>query len=262
MAILTPKVDPLSNWDSMPLSHARILYNNLLNASNVTDAEKTLTPNTWERWTSASGTMEARFQPGSSVQVDAVGIAAHNLGSTGSTVVISTAPTVSGTFTERAAISPTDNSPLLFLFDKVDDVEDVKVTITGGTDREVGVIYAGEALQMMQPIYGGHNPIALMNDTDYRTNNSESGQFLGREVIRRGQRTGFKWRHLDPNWLRERFKPFIDSVITTPFFIKWRPDLYEETAFGYTERDVRVSNMGGGHRLMDASFNMRGHSDL
>lgn len=262
MAVLTPKADPLADWDNMPESHARILYNNLLNASSVTDAEKVLTPNTWERWTSASGTMEARFQTGSSVKVNAIGIAAHNLGSTGSQVVVSTSDTVNGTFTARAVATPTDNSPLLFLFDDVDDCEDVKVTITGGTDREVGVVYVGEALQMFQPIYGGHNPNDLNNKTTYRNNNSESGQFLGRTVIRRGGETRFRWQHLDPEWVRQKFKPFIESAITQPFFINWRPDLYNVTAFGYTSNDITVSNMGGGHRLMTANMTIRSHTDL
>lgn len=262
MDVISAKPDPLANWDSLPLSHARILYENKLMTSNVTDAEKALVPNTYERWTDASGTMEARFQPGSSVKANAIGIAAHNLGSAGSTIIVSTAPTVSGTFTERGAITPTTNEPILFLFDTVDDVEDVKITITGGVDREVGVVYSGEVLTMYQPIYGGHNPIDLMLDTDYRNTRSESGQFLGRDIIRRGTRASYKWKHLDPDWVRDRFKPFIESALTKPFFIKWRPDLYETTAFGFTEKDVRLSNMGGGHRLMDASFNMRGHGDL
>lgn len=261
MAVLTPKADPLADWDNMPDSHARILYSNLLNASSVTDAEKTLTTNTWERWTSASGTMEARFQPVSSVKVNAIGIAAHNLGSTGSQVVVSTSDTVNGTFTTRGVANPTDNSPLLFLFDDVDDCEDVKVTITGGTDREVGVVYAGEALQMYRPIFGGVDPLDLNVDADYRNNISESGQFLGRTVIRRGSNGSFRWKNLNDEWVREKFKPFMESAITQPFFINWRPDFYDTTAFGYTTRPISISNSGGGNRLMSVSLNFRGFDE-
>jgi hypothetical protein len=262
MAVLIAKQDPLRDWGNMPRSHARILYENLLGASNDTDAEKTLTPNTWERWTSASGTMEARFQPSTSVEMNSVCIAAHNLGSTGSEIVISTAPTVNGTFTARAGATPTDNSPLYFEFDTVDDVEDVKITVTGGTDREIGVVYGGVSLAMLQPIYGGHSPADLNSRTTYRSNDSESGQFLGRDVIRRGSETAFAWRHLDPDWLREYFKPFMLSAVTSPFFIKWRPDLYDAAIFGYTKSDITTSNMGGGHRLMTASMTIKGHVDL
>lgn len=261
MAVLTPKADPLADWDNMPDSHARILYNNLVNASSVTDAEKTLTPNTWERWTSASGSMDARFQTGSSVDIDSVAIAAHNLGSTGSKVVVATSGTVNGTFTDRASITPTDNSPIYLRFDKVEDVQDVKITITGGTDREVGIVYAGESLQMYRPIFGGVDPLDLNVDADYRNNISESGQFLGRTVIRRGSNGSFRWKNLDDEWVREKFKPFMESAITQPFFINWRPDFYDSTSFGYTTRPISISNSGGGNRLMSVSLNFRGFDE-
>jgi hypothetical protein len=73
----------------------------------------------------------------------------------------------------------------------------------------------------------------------------------------------FDWQLLDPYWVRETFDLFIDSAKKYPFFIKWRPDLFSnEISFGFTTGDVRVSNMGGGHGKMTASFNMNSHEDL
>lgn len=256
MAVLTPNT-PSTDYSRT----ARILYDNLLTSASVTDAAKTLIPNTWERWRSASGTMQSTFQLTSAQTVSVVGIAGHNLASTGSTIVIATAPTIAGTFTDRASLTPTDNDPLWFEFDPV-SVQDVRVTITGGTDREVAVIYAGDPLRMTQPIYGGHNPIDLQAETSFRNNNSESGQFLGRDIIRRGLQTSYAWRHLDDQWIRDTFKPFIISARKKPFFIKWRPDYYDAVAFGYAIDDIKPSNMGGGHRLMSVNFTMRAHDDL
>lgn len=255
------RVDPLSDWDNLPLSHARILYNNLLNAASTSDASKALKPNTWERWTSASGTMQETFQPQSSVRVSAIAIGAHNLGTTGSTITVATAPTVAGTFTDRGSITPSDNKPIMFLFDEVDDVEDVRVTVTGGTDREIGLIYAGVPLQMYQPIYGGHAPVDLSANTEYQMNDSESGNFLGRNIIRRGVSTSYSFQNLDPNWVREKFMPFVESAKTKPFFVKWRPDRYDATELCYTTGDIKPQNMGGGHSLMSVQFSVKGHSD-
>lgn len=244
------------------LSYARILYNNKLNAASSTDAAAALIPNTWERWESASGTMQATFQPATSVVINAVGIAAHNLATTGSSVVVETAPTVAGTWTERDAITPITNKPILFLFENVDDCEDVRITITGGTDREIGVIYAGEAMVMQRALYGGHNPIDLSSVTEYQNNQSDTGQFLGRTIQRKGKRSTFSWRNIEPDWYRETFQPFVDSAKTTPFFIKWRPDRFsDEVAFGYTENDITPSNSGGGIDLMNMSMSMRAHDE-
>lgn len=244
------------------LSYARIGYENKLVTASSTAADPALIPNTYERWTSASGTMQATFQPSGSVMMNYVAIAAHNLGSKGSTVVIETAPTVAGTWTVRASASPSDNKPLFFLFDDVDDVEDVRVTITNGTDREVGVIYAGEVLVMQRAMYGGINPITLSSMTDYQSNVSDTGQFLGRRITKKGQESNFAWRHLEPDWYREYFQPFVESAKTKPFFMMWRPDLFpDEVAFGQTTADIRPNNMGQGIKLMDVSFTMRAHDE-
>lgn len=258
---LVAKPDPLFDWDDMPLSHARILYNNLLNAS-TSGPDKALTPNTYERWTSASGTMTATFQLSSATDIDCIAIAGHNLGSTGSEIVVAVAPTVAGTFTDVGAKTPTDNSAMMFMFDK-QSVADVQITVTGGTDREIAVVFAGTCLQMYQPLYGGHTPIDLSAETEYQQNGSDTGQFLGRNIIRKGTRASYSWRHLDDSWVREKFKPFIESAKIKPFFIMWRPDYYPDSvAFGHSTNDIRPTNMGGGHRYMSVQISMRAHDDI
>ena len=253
--------DPLDDWDALPLSHARIGYENLLTAASTADAAKALQPNTYERWTSASGTMEATFQPSAAVGVDFVAIGAHNLGSAGASVKIATAPTVAGTFTDREYLTPSDDGAIMFLID-LTEVADIKVTVTGGADREIGVIYAGQALQMQRPFYGGHTPSDMAARTEYNTNYSESGQFLGRSIIRQGSTPSYQFQHLAPDWVRERFMPFVRSARTRPFFLRWRPDEYAATVFGYTTDDIKPQNMGGGHALMSVGFSMRGHADV
>ena len=243
-------------------SFARILYNNLLSAAGSTDADAVLIANTWERWTSASGTMQDTFQPSGSVAMNAIGIAAHNLGTKGSEIVIETAPTVAGTWTERGRLSPTDDKPILFQFDTVDDVEDVRITVTGGTDREIGVVYGGNVLIMQQAIYGGHSPVNLSSKTEYRNSMSDTGQFLGRKIRRKGQVSTFDWENLTDDWYRETFQPFVESAKVAPFFIQWRPDYWqEEVAFGYTTGDIVPSNQGGVTRLVSVSLSLRAHDE-
>lgn len=91
---------------------------------------------------------------------------------------------------------------------------------------------------------------------------SESGQWLGRSIMRQGNDTQFSWRHLDPDWYRQRFAPFAERAKKYPFFIKWRPDLYDNAVYAHTTDDISPSNMGGGHNLMTVSMNVRGHDDV
>lgn len=262
---MIPIINPLSDWDNLPLSHARIGYENVLTATTSGSTALTmLTKNTYERFQPLTGTFTIKFQPDSDTEIDFIGLAAHNLATHdgGISVLFQYATTVGGALTDIEEVTPTDNSAIMLLFDPI-TVAEVAITFTTVSNGiELGVIYAGKALQMYQPIYGGHDPINLNASTEYQSVMSESGQFIGRTITSEGIETNFNWRHLDPDWYRERFQPFVLSARRNPFFIKWRPDLYNETAFGWTENDIRPQNMGGGHLLMNVSFSMRGHSDI
>lgn len=239
---------------------ALILYENLLTASTTSDAEKALIPNTYERWRPSSGAVTVKFQLSTLSTVDSIGIAAHALA--GESFILSTATTIGGALTERAAATPADNGALLFTFDAV-DIQEIAFTATLAATGEIGVVYAGKTLQMERNIYGGHSPLALSQKTEFRNNQSESGQILNRDIIRQGTAGSFAWQFIDPDWYRENFQPFVLSARTTPFFINWRPDLYsQEVVFGQTNGDIMPSNMGTGHRLMSVSMAMKGHADL
>lgn len=239
---------------------ALILYENKLSAASSSAASVALIPSTAERWTSASGTMQATFQPGSATTINCICIGAHNLGSAGSTIVIETAPTVAGSWTVRGAISPSNNRALMFTFDDV-EAADVRITITGGTDREVAVIYAGEFLRMQQPVYGGQKSPLQQRKVKYDTSDSEGGEWLGRNVIRQGVESSLRWNFIDPYWYRENFDPFIQAAETAPFFIKWRPDKFpDEVLFCRTVGDTSPDNIGQGSNKMVVVLNFKGYA--
>lgn len=224
-----------------------------------------LTPSTYDRWrVSALNSGDARFEWSTLKAVNYVGIAAHNAGTAGAFITIYTSINSGSSWTSIYNASPTNDDAIFISFPEV-SINGLRVVIgTGAADlKEIGVIYMGNTLEMQRPIYGGHSPADLNTNTEYQSVMSESGNFLGRTITSLGSETAFSWRHLTDDWVRDTFKPFIVSARTRPFFIKWRPDYYEDTAiFGFTTNDIQVSNMGGGHRLMNASFSMRGHADL
>ena len=242
---------------------AIIAYENLITSSDDTVSDdgspKAVIPNTYERWRPANGTSTERFNLSANADVNFVGIAAHNLSGQAITIQYSTSD--GGGLTTLTTITPTSNDPILVTFDDL-NVREIAINATWAGDREIGYIATGKTLQMPYPIYGGHTPIDLSPNTEYRNNVSNTGQFLGRSIIRQGVETNYRFRYLEPDFVRGDFTSFINSAKTKPFFIQWRPDLYpDEVAFGYTTEDIKLSNSGGGIRLMDASFSMRGHKD-
>lgn len=248
---------------SIPTSNpsgAQIGFNNLLTASTTSAAEVALIPNTWERFRPSSGALTVKFQTGADESVNFIGIAAHALA--GETVLIQTAETVGGALTDVESITFADNSPVMVTFD-ARTIREVALVSTLIADSEIGIVSAGTFLEIPTNIYGGHSPIVLSQQTDYQSVMSESGQFLGRTITRKGLETSFDWQFLDDQFYRDEFQAFVESARTLPFFIKWRPDFYsDEVAFGHTTQDIQPVNMGGGHRLMSVSMTVRGHADL
>lgn len=262
MGLLTPIKNPLDDWDNMPLSHARIGYNNLLTGADASAALKALTPNTYERVGFGAGSpINTDWQTTGSQEIDYVAIAAHNFA--GFQIIFQYAVTAGGPYVDIESITPADNSAIMILLDEPITIQEIRLVVSNSDgERELGVIHAGMALQMYQPIYGGHSPIDLSATTEYFNTMSDTGQFLGQTIIRKGLNTQYAWQHLDPDWYRERFEPFVQSSRRYPFFIKWRPDLYDVTAYGFATADIKPQNMGGGHRLMSVGFQMRAHADL
>jgi hypothetical protein len=244
-------------------SYARIGYGNKLLTASSVDYDALLIPNTYERWEVAAGTQTATFQLSPVSIVNYVAIGAHNLFSSGVTeVIIELSETIGSGYFVVWAGKPISNSPLFKVFDDFADIAEVRITITGGTDREIGVLYAGEVLIMQRALYSGHSPINLSGVTEYRNATSDSGQFLGRRIKRKGQQASFDWANLTDDWYRQYFQPFVLSAKVAPFFINWRPDYYsEEAAFGYTTADIAPSNQGGTTRMVGVSFTMRAHDE-
>jgi len=254
MTIIT-KADPTDNP-----SGALIGYTNLLTASTTSAAEKALTPNTYERYEPSSGALTVKFQTSAEADVNFIGIAAHAL--SGESVLVQTAATVGGALTTVDEITFSDNSPIMLNFD-TRTIREVALIVTLSAASEIGVIYAGLALQMPRDIYGGHTPVDLAAKTGFQATQSESGQILGKTIIKQGLETSFNWKLLDDQFIRNDFKLFIISARTAPFFIKWRPDFYSNAvAYGEVNHDIKPQNMGGGHRFMSVGFTMSAHADL
>jgi hypothetical protein len=259
MTLIT-KDDPESNiWN------ARIGYSNLLTSTNGAASEPTLTPTTYDRFTSTSTSVTIKYRMSAVAAVNYIAIAAHNLGThdNGVGVTVGWSATIGGAVNDVEFVIPPDNTALMFTFDEV-QAEEITVTWTSATvGAEIGVVDAGVYMEMQRPIFGGNSPINLSADTKYQSVKSESGNMLGRSITRQGLSSNFSWQNLDDTWVREIFKPFMIAARTTPFFIKWRPDYYsDEVAYGQTTNDIKPANQGGGTRLMNVSFTMDAHSDI
>lgn len=239
-----------------------ILYQNRLTSASVsvtagTGGQLVLSPNTFDRW-NFTGEQSITFTIPSAVLVDAIGVGAHNL--SGRTITVEYSADTTGSFIPfSSASSQTDNLPALFIGNQV-SARRIRITVSGSGDGFIGVIYAGLKLQMPHAIYGGHSPLPLNAVTDYFNSKSESGEWIGRQIRRRGYETSVELPRLKPDWYRSQFQPFVDSAKENPFFFAWRPVSYpSEVGYCWTDSDIRASNIGGGRPELSVTLSLKVH---
>ena len=246
---------------TIPLTHSRIGIESITRTGTVTassaangfPASAAKNPLTWQFWRPTSVPAWWKVDAGSAQSVDYVGIAAHTLSS--NTVAVEYSDDDSN-WTTLISHSPTDNSPIMFLFEAV-TARYWRIVI-GGIVASVGVVYIGKVLEMQRACYSGLTPINFNRSTIIRPNRSEGGQWLGRSVIREGSSMSVSYRHLDYDWYKDNFDPFVEQARIYPFFFAWRPEGYPETVgYVWTTDDIAPSTMGI-RDLVQVGFDMQG----
>lgn len=249
---------------SQPLTHARIGYQSVITSAGLTGTtaednyplSNIINPATFERYKPTTPTTcTINIDAGSTVDVDYMGIQAR-----GVTSVLIYSSTDDITYTLEAEFNPTGNT-IMALFEEV-TARYYRVTLNG-SGLTVIAMKLGKALAMQRAIYGGHTPITLAPVNAVRPNMSETGQFLGASIQRKGLSTGFSWDNLKADWYRANFDPFVKSgPRVQPFFIAWRPESYpNEVAYCWSTGDIKPNNSGT-KDFMSVSMNVEGFSDV
>ena len=254
-------VDSMALTPSYPIKNGRILYKNdfATATASPTAAQAVTVPNTFERWRPAGGTQTLTLTRSSPTTIDAIGIGASVFN--GATLQIQVSPTASAGFTTVETVFAFDDRAVLVLLTAPITAQRVRIILTGGSNREIGVVYAGIALQMERPLLGGHSPINLSPRTEYQSNTSDSGNWLGRSITREGLEAELTWKYISNAWYRNEFLPFTFSAKKEPFFIAWRPSFApNDVAYAHTTADI-VPSYSSTRDLMDLSISIRGYGD-
>jgi hypothetical protein len=158
-------------------------------------------------------------------------------------------------------ITPTDSSAIAIMTNNAGvpwSTGKLRILISDGDGVEIGIIRAGVALQMQQPVFGGVNPVGLNRLIETRHSMSETGQWLGRTIQRQALRTTMDWQHLEAAWYRASFEPFARTLPQRPFGLIQNPlRMPESVAWCWTDESPAPQNMGL-RDLMSVSLNITG----
>lgn len=258
MIVIEPTFFP-----TIPLDHSRIGIDNIVRTGTVTASSETAgfpaiaaaNPLTYNYWKPSTLPAWWKVDAGSAKSVNYVGIAAHDLGDVSGTVTVQYS-TNNSTWVTVDSHSPTDNSPIMFLFGAI-SARYWRISVSG-TAPFIGVVYIGTVLEMERPCFSGISPINFSRMTTIRPNMSEGGQWLGRSIIREGSRMGVQYRNLTYSWYKTNFDPFVEQARKYPFFFAWRPEGYPETVgYVWTQNDIAPTT-NGVRNLLDVGFDMMG----
>lgn len=239
---------------AIPPNASRILWDNVLSPANQSTAvQLALTDNTYERGTAKTFTIT--LSPARDIDTIAF------LGNyAGHTITVRVAATIGGALTTVATVTPSDNRAIMVAVDTGAAVAEIRLT-TNQSQMQLSNISAGVALVMQRPLYGGHTPITLSQGTEYQSRRTDTGNFLSRNIVRKGLSTTYSYKNITADWVRDNFMPFKLAARTKPFFIQWRPVEYPlECAYAWTTNDIQVTNQGT-RDLMDITMQVQAYGD-
>lgn len=118
-------------------------------------------------------------------------------------------------------------------------------------------IMLGEYLEFERCLMRNHAPIPFNRNTDFISNQSGTGRFLGRSSRGVGNSNSFDFQMLTSSWGRNQFQTFVESCQNKAYYIAWNDELYpDESAFGWTDEDIPLSYTGDAS-LMETRWTMR-----
>lgn len=264
MTVFTEAGYTLPSGDQ-PLKHARIAHSrNWLSGgtavASTTDSDYfedgPLNILSYEKWKPTGTSSETwEYDHGSSAECDYCVIGAHSIGTSGATVAVEYYDG-SAWQTLIAATAPSDDSAIYALFEPV-TAQRWRIAVAGAAPV-VGVVKFGKALQMQRSIYGGHTPSSLARQVVMRSNQSVTGEILGRTTQRKMSQNTFEWENLTAAWVEANWPDMQRAVAAEPFFIAWRPLDKGDVVYGQTDTVPIPTNMGI-QALMSVSLNVTGY---
>lgn len=242
-----------------------ILWNSLVTAEGITassehedyPAVNLATDSMIESWRAAdTATVTIDVEIGGA-EIDAIGIARHNLGSSHASILVEARVGDDPAWIELTPQQMlADDAPALFRFPET-IVTTLRVTVEGGdVPASIAVLYVGKLLVMPRGITAGHVPLDQAQQTQVVNGRSEAGHYLGRIITGQSSSTSAQFTTLPIAWYYEHMAPFVDRGTAGPFFFAWLPwSRPNDVGFTWLNSDPRPSM---GSLFFDISLDIGG----
>lgn len=183
-----------------------VLYDNIFDQGTVTYSSadsgfagaNALDEATWNAWKPTAVTAYATVDHGSAIMCNCLGVAAHNIGSSGASIALQHSPNGSSWTTISAAYAPSSDEDILIYFADT-SARYWRVAISGAI-ASIGVIKLGAALKFPCAALEGHKPLHHARLVEMLSNKSMGGNFLGNRPVKLGAETSVNIGMVDRDW--------------------------------------------------------------
>lgn len=187
-------------WQNNKVSQVRSSNSVSTNpAINMTD------PATWSSWRPSGSNGWAYYDFGAPVSIDSVGIAAHNLATSPSSISISWS-TNTLSWNTNYTYSPTTNDDIIILMQQ-STARYWRISING-SPANIGVVVFGKRLQFPHAPMDEYKPLHHARTYTKEFNDSIKGHFLGNRVTASGAETTVDMGFFERSWMEANIRPF------------------------------------------------------
>lgn len=197
-------------------------------------AENVANPSTNLVWTSSStATQYLTFLLNEEAESNYLGIARHNLGSTGIVVSVEIKTAADAAWEEMVEgfVVP-DDSPILLRFPDVSVVGMRLKLVPLASAPEIAIVHIGRLLVMPIGLAVGHTPLIDGRVTRTAAGTAEAGDYLGSIILSQRLTSTATFQNLDEDWYRANMRPFIKAGRGATFFFSSFPESHPREA-GY-----------------------------
>lgn len=212
---------------------------------------------TYNSWRASGAPNYAGFDCGALRAVDALGIAAHTLGTSGAGVQL-LGSNDDITYSTILSHSPLTNEELFFIFPLVSfRYYRVRVTLNGA---QIGVVKAGRRLDFPCTPIMGYKPVHHSRKYNKYFNNSMEGHLLGNRVMSAGGTTTVEFPEIPRSFVDGPLRGFQDHYARggTFFYAGWPGGKPQDVAYAWADGEDAMVDVSytGGEKLSTVGFGM------
>jgi hypothetical protein len=168
-----------------------------------------LGPQTYDYWGPGAATGILTATLGAAETCNAIGVAAHNLGTTGAVVTFQSSPDLVSGFTNIRTVTAADDDPFLVLFpDRLGQRWRINITASASGLPVIGIAMFGQKLALPGAVQPPYVPLNKAARIDLMNNVSLGGHYLGAAAYRGARQSDVEVAPLPRLFVDGAFTPF------------------------------------------------------